>query len=51
MNFCGSLVAIIAITVAGVAVLYLTAQGCLDAHQQRIEIGSVLLAGCAKAAP
>jgi hypothetical protein len=47
----GSLAAIIAVAVTCVALAYFAAPNCLDRAAQRIEIGSVLLAGCAKAAP
>ena len=49
MDLWGRLAAIAAITVAGVALIYLAAPRCTDVSQ-RLELSSVLLAGCAKAA-
>jgi hypothetical protein len=47
----GSLAAIIAFAVMCVALAYFVAPSCQSRATQRIEIGSVLLAGCARTTP
>jgi hypothetical protein len=49
VEFWGRLAAIVTLIVAGVALIYVAAPRCTDASQH-LEIGSVLLAGCARAA-